>query len=231
MKEYTDLFVDLDGTLWDFSYNAKTTLHEIFDFHNFKNSGVESFDVFLTTYQEINTALWTLFREGKISKNFLSVERFRNTLANLSQDEQKATQMAQQYLSWSSEKTQLYPGVIETLDYLKASYSMHILTNGFNEVQYKKIKNSGLSSYFQTVITSDDAGTKKPEKAFFDYAFKHTQANPDKTLMIGDNEEVDIKGAKNINVDHVFVNQDKRIVPGLEPTYEIQQFYELKDIL
>lgn len=231
MKPYIDLFIDLDGTLWDFSNNAKTTLYEIFQLHNLKKSGVESFQIFLSTYQEINTELWDLFREGQINKDFLSIERFRKTLAKLSQDEQKASEMAQQYLSWSSEKTRLYPGVIETLEYLKPKYSMHILTNGFNEVQYKKIDNSGLSPYFRTIITSDNAGAKKPEKAFFDYAFLHTQANPEKTLMIGDNEEVDIAGAVNVNMDQVFVNQDERKALGLKPTFEVKQFYELKNIL
>ncbi|MGM0612296.1 MAG: YjjG family noncanonical pyrimidine nucleotidase [Bacteroidota bacterium] len=231
MKEYKYLFIDLDGTLWDFAENAKATLHEIFEFHNVKNSGVKSFNTFLSIYQSINTELWALFREGKVSKDFLSVERFRKTLAQLSQDENKANQMAQQYLLWSSEKTQLYPGVIETLEYLQKKYSLHILTNGFNEVQYKKIENSGLSPYFHTIITSDDAGAKKPEIEFFDYAFRHTHANPKQTLMIGDNEEVDIAGALKANIDQVFVNLDKHQVPGLTPTFEIQNFSELKAIL
>ncbi|MCF8218090.1 MAG: YjjG family noncanonical pyrimidine nucleotidase [Bacteroidales bacterium] len=231
MKEYKYLFIDLDGTMWDFAQNARTTLYEIFDFHNFKNSGVESFNTFLSIYQKINTDLWALFREEKVSKDFLSVERFRKTLAQLSQDENKANQMAQQYLSWSSEKTQLYPGVIDTLEHLQKKYTLHILTNGFNEVQYKKIENSGLSPYFHTIITSDDAGAKKPEKQFFDYAFLHTQAKPEQTLMIGDNEEVDIAGAIKADIDQVFVNMDKRQVPGLNPTFEIQNFSELKTML
>ena len=231
MKQYNYLFIDLDGTMWDFDKNARDTLQEIFDAHNFKISGVESFETFLQTYQNINTELWALFREGKISKDFLSKERFRKTLAELSQDENKASEIAQQYLAWTSEKTQLYTHVFDTLQYLKKKYSMHILTNGFNEVQYKKIENSGLSSLFQTIITSDDAGAKKPEKDFFDYAFQHTGAVPGETLMIGDNEDVDIAGAVNANIDQVFANYDKRKISNFQPTYEIHDFADLKELL
>ncbi|MCF8331470.1 MAG: YjjG family noncanonical pyrimidine nucleotidase [Bacteroidales bacterium] len=228
---YKDLFIDLDRTLWDFETNATDTLKEIYDYHQLKIDSNHSFQDFIHVYYKVNKFLWELYRSDKITKSYLSVERFRKTMEILQQDESKAQKMAKQYISWSSLKKKLYPGVTETLEYLKKKYRLHIVTNGFNEVQFKKIRNSGLSSYFDTIITSDNAGNKKPDKAFFIYAFSETGAIPEYTLTIGDDEISDIEGAKAAGTDQVFVNYDKRDLPNLKPTYEINAFYELKEFL
>ncbi len=231
MRIYRNLFIDLDRTLWDFDANAAATLHEIFDHHGLAEKGVSKFDNFQKTYQEINTNLWDKYRSGVITKQFLSVERFRLTMERLNQDTKCAAEMCRQYLSWSPEKTRVFPGVIEVLDYLKPKYNMHILTNGFNEVQFRKVEKCGLSPYFDSVITSDDVGHKKPTREFFDYALEKTGAKPESTLMIGDDEEVDIKGAQKAGIDQVFVNYNYRQLHELNPTFEIHKFTDLRKLL
>ncbi len=231
VRIYRHLFIDLDRTLWDFDANAADTLHEIFDFHGLADKGVSEFVDFQNTYQEINTNLWNKYRSGIITKQFLSVERFRLTMERLNQDTACSSEMCRQYLTWSPEKTKVFPGVMEVLNYLKPKYKMHILTNGFNEVQFRKIERCGFSPYFDSVITSDDAGFKKPTKEFFDYALQKTGAKPDNTLMIGDDEEVDIIGAQKSGIDQVFVNYNHRRVPDLNPTFEIHKFSDLKKLL
>lgn len=231
MEQYQNLFIDLDRTLWDFETNAQDTLREIFDTHQLSKEKAISFNKFLQTYQSVNHKLWEMFRHGTISKSYLSVERFRKTLDLLELDETAAPQLAKEYLEWSPQKTKLFPGVIETLDYLKPAYTMYIVTNGFNEVQFKKVANSGLSSYFRKVITSDNAGYKKPDPEFFHYAFQKARAKATQTLMIGDNFEVDIEGAQLSGMDQVFVNYDKKDITGVTPTYEIHHFDELQKIL
>ncbi|MGM0648548.1 MAG: YjjG family noncanonical pyrimidine nucleotidase [Bacteroidota bacterium] len=231
MQQYKNIFIDLDRTLWDFETNARDTLKDIFDMHELSREKGVSFDKFLQTYQSVNHQLWEIYRQGKIIKSYLSVERFRKTLDLLGLDEGKASQIASAYLEWSPQKTKLFPGVIETLDYLKPAYSMYIVTNGFNEVQFKKIANSGLSSYFTKVITSDNAGHKKPDLDFFHYAFHETGVQAAETLMIGDDYEVDIEGAQRAGMDQVFVNYEKREIAGTAPTHEVQHFSELQKIL
>mgnify|MGYP006277251945 CR=1 FL=1 len=231
VQMYKDLFIDLDRTLWDFETNASETLKEIYVYHQIQIESNHAFEYFIHTYRQVNSDLWDLYRLGEITKAYLSVERFRKTMELLNQDESKAQLMAKQYITWSAQKKKLFPGVIGTLEYLKEKYRMHIVTNGFNEVQFKKIKNSGLSPFFDTIITSDNAGYKKPDQAFFNYAFRKTSATPKSTLTIGDDEKSDIEGAKLAGTDQVFVNYDNRKLPGLNPTYEVNAFYELKKIL
>lgn len=231
MKQYKFLFIDLDRTLWDFESNARETLKEIFSYHHLDKKGITNFDQFLESYRSINHDLWTLYRRGEITKDFLSVERFRKTLATFGLDGNKGSEMAKQYLAWSPLKKRIFPGVFETLDYLYPSYHLYIVTNGFNEVQFKKVKHTGFMPYFSKVITSDDAGYKKPREEFFNYAFRHTGASAGSSLVIGDDEEVDIFGAQQAGIDQVFVNYDKREPPSPGPTFQIYHFPELKNIL
>lgn len=231
VKAYKHIFIDLDRTLWDFEANARDTLHDIYRHHKLGESGVKSFSDFLNTYRNVNHHLWELYRKGKIEKSFLSVERFRKTLETLGLEEGLANEMSAQYLDWSPLKKKLFPGVLETLDYLSKKYQLHILTNGFNEVQFRKVENSGFTPFFKTIVTSDDAGCKKPNKAFFEYAFNKTSAQAENAIMIGDDAEVDIKGAQHSGIDQVYVNYDSYESNGLNPTYEIHRFTQLKDIL
>jgi putative hydrolase of the HAD superfamily len=106
----------------------------------------------------------------------------------------------------------LFEGAHEILDYLQPNYQMHIITNGFNEVQYQKMDKSNLSNYFEKIITSEDAGVKKPNPIIFEYALSQAKATPNESIMIGDNWEADIMGAKSAGFDVIFCNFNKESV-------------------
>ena len=112
------------------------------------------------------------------------------------------------------------------MEYLKGKgYRIHMCSNGFHEVQYKKLRACGLEKYFDNIILSEDAKVNKPAKEFFEYAFKMTGAKPETTLMIGDNFQTDIMGAMRAGIDAVFFNrypeyttpeEGQRVVTSLE---------------
>lgn len=204
------IFFDLDHTLWDFEANSDIAFEKIFKQHKLE------LDVFgfLKHYRGINQQYWKLYREEKISKAQLRYGRLRDTfdLLNLTVEDAIIDQLAIDYITELPKNNYLFEGTHELLGHLYENYQMHIITNGFNEVQYKKIKNAGLSAYFNEIITSEDAGVKKPNPIIFKYALDKVKALPNEVIMIGDNWEADIMGALNLGIDAIYFNYHKELV-------------------
>ena len=232
VKRYKHIFFDLDRTLWDFEKNSRQTLSEAFVKFDLEKLGVPSFDDFMKVYMEINERMWALYREGKIVKEKLRSIRFENTLKEFGID---AVDLAEKiglfYIAESPIKTNLFPFTHEILDYLiEKGYNLHIITNGFEEVQHIKLDKSDLEKYFEHVVTSEKAGVKKPDAQIFEYSLSLANAEPAESLMIGDDIPVDLHGAKAVGIDQVYFNPEHHTHEE-KMTYEINSLLELKKIL
>ncbi|MCF8296913.1 MAG: YjjG family noncanonical pyrimidine nucleotidase [Saprospiraceae bacterium] len=231
MKNYKHLFFDLDRTIYDFDNNAIETFHDIYTIFDLKAKGVDNFDKFIEIYNQHNNKLWDLYRKEEITKEKLSYYRFELTLNDFGiYDIALAKSISAEYVKISPTKTKLFPHCHETLDKLQPHFNMHIITNGFEEVQFAKLKNTDLMKYFDKIITSERAGVKKPEAEIFEYSLNLTGAKAEESLMIGDDINVDIIGARNAGIDQVFVNylNEKH---NEEITFEINSFEKLGEIL
>lgn len=230
-KQYQHLFFDLDHTLWDFDKNAELALAQIFKELNVAAFGISNFEVFRAAYSIENKRMWERFRNGYITQKDLRIKRFTNTLAQLKiYNFGLAQKMSDAYLELLPLQVELLPYAKEILDYCKEKkYHLHIITNGFEEVQYKKLNNSGLSDYFEEIITSELSLSQKPQKEIFDFALKASGANISDSIMIGDNWDADIIGAMNAGWEQVYYNPH-RLQQEQKASYEIQSLEELKDI-
>lgn len=203
-NQITDVFFDLDHTLWDFEKNSALTFEKIFDQLkiNLNLNG------FLEAYEGINHHYWKLYRENKISQEELRHKRLIKTFEaiDFDFDPQKIESISDQYILHLSTFSNLFEGAISLLDGLKIKYQLHVITNGFEIVQHHKIKNSGLSSYFENVFTAEKVGYKKPHPIIFECALDHTQTNAHNSLMIGDSLEADVLGAMNIGMQAIHFN-------------------------
>lgn len=229
-KKYLHVFFDLDETIWDFKNNSFETLNDLIDTHQLEGRGIKR-DHFIERYHHHNTIYWDLYRKGKISRDELRNLRWKTTLDEFEiYDEITALNLSEQYLQILPTKTNLYAEAHSTLDYLKEKYSLHIITNGFEEVQLQKIITSGLSGYFTHIITSERAGTQKPNREIFLYAFDIANASVHNSIFIGDSIDADIKGAQSIGMDHILFNPEK--IPHHETVqHEIRELQELKKLL
>lgn len=231
MGKYKHLFFDLDHTLWDFDANAKLTLQELYHSLQLGPLGILDFDLFYTTYLYHNDKLWEKYRNGTIKVDELRWKRMWYTLVDFKiGDEKLARDMGFHFLQLLPTRKLLFPHTIECLDYLtNKGYSLHLITNGFEETQHSKLKHAGLAAYFIEVITSEGSNSLKPKKEIFEYAFRKTNAQPHQSIMIGDSIEVDIQGAMNAGIDQVFVNHTC-INCEIQPTYMIYSLKELEKI-
>ena len=233
-KRYTDLFIDFDDTLYDTHSNAVIALKELFEALQL-DQYFDDPELFYDEYWKTNIDLWTRYSKGEITRDYLIVERFRRPLSfgkGLDPTEEYCLKASDVFLDFCSSKPGVVEGAHELVDYLKAKgYRMHICSNGFHEVQYKKLRACGLYDSFDTIILSEDAGANKPSQQFFDFAFEKSGAVKDTTLMIGDNFNTDILGAKQAGLDTAYFNRYPDY-PATEPvTFEVTTLKELMDIL
>lgn len=231
---YTDLFIDFDDTLYDTHGNAVIALGELFEALQLGTFFPDP-DLFYDEYWKTNIDLWTRYSKGEITRDYLIVERFRRPLSfgqGLEPTEEYCLKASDLFLDFCSNKPGLVEGARELVDYLKAKgYKMHICSNGFHEVQYKKLRACGLHDSFDTIILSEDAGANKPSRQYFDYAFQVSGASKEQTLMIGDNFNTDILGAKQAGLDTAYFNRFPDY-PAPEPvTFEVTALRELMEIL
>lgn len=230
MKSYQHIFFDLDETLWDFKTNSQETLSDVFKLHGLDDKGVME-DEFFTHYHHYNNFYWDLFRKGAITREELRIVRFSKTLREFKVvDEVLVKNISESYLHILPTKTRLHDGAVEVLNYLHSKYALHIITNGFEEVQFRKLHHSGITDYFRYVITSEMAGSQKPNREIFKYAFDKTNASAITSIFIGDSIEADIHGAKSVGMDHVLFNPEK-LSHSEMVMHEVAALSELKGLL
>ena len=206
IKGITDIFFDLDHTLWDFQKNSALT----FDYLLKKYKIDIDLNIFLKIYMPINFSYWKLYRDEKITKEFLRYNRLKSTFdkLNIMIEDEIIDQISEDYVLSLPDNNFLIKDGIFILDYLKDKYSLHIITNGFKEVQNKKIVNSKIRQYFLYIIDSESVGVKKPNIKIFNHALNLTGAKPTSCLMIGDNLEADILGSLNAGFHAIHFNNN-----------------------
>lgn len=228
---YKHLFFDLDHTLWDFDRNSAESLAELYETFRLGEVGITSAEEFSRHFVTINKQLWADYDRNLVTHGYIREHRFPMVYQALGLDESAVQHdLNAEYLRLLPRKPHLLESAREVLEYLKDRYTMHIITNGFAEIQAVKMDSAEIAHYFTVVVTSENANAKKPDPLVFEYALNAAGANVSESLMIGDNYEADILGAKGIGMDTVFYNTAGALVNDL-PTYDIRHWRELMAIL
>lgn len=211
MDNVKHIFFDLDHTLWDFDKNSEEALTDIYADLNL-HLKISSFQRFLKKYREINQRYWNLYRQNLVNKEQVRDGRFIDTLTffKFENANELGLEMSALYVSTSPYKTNLFPFTHEVLTKLKSKYKLHIITNGFVEVQYIKLSHSKLSDYFDVVVCSEETGKKKPHKSVFDFALKLANATASESVMIGDSYEADVIGGLKAGMKAIWFNTENQ---------------------
>ncbi len=223
----SDIFFDLDHTLWDFEKNSALAFGSIFEKHQLKLD----LNDFLNYYIPANLKFWKLYREDKISQEELRYQRLKEVFDLMGKvvEDELIHLLSEEYIHYLPQFNHLYEGTFEILDYLYPKYNLHIITNGFRSVQEGKMKNANLSKYFKTITNSETAGVKKPNPIIFNHAVQSANTEKEKSLMIGDSWEADIVGALNSGIDAIFFNEFNLPVENNFP--QVNHLLHLKNYL
>ncbi|MBP1839020.1 YjjG family noncanonical pyrimidine nucleotidase [Formosa algae] len=201
----TDVFFDLDHTLWDFEKNSSLTFQKIFEVNQLDID----LNVFLDAYVPVNFNYWSRFRKGEVDKDTLRFGRLNDTFVQLKMPitSDLVYKLSDDYIAYLSSFNHLFDDTISILNYLQPKYNLHIITNGFEEVQNSKLAGSKINQYFKTVTNSEQAGVKKPHPDIFNFALQQANAEVNTSIMIGDNLEADILGAINVGLQAIYFNE------------------------
>ena len=207
IKNITDVFFDLDHTLWDFDKNSALTFDKIFKLNQVEINISE----FLSYYEPINLSYWKLYREEKIDKASLRYGRLFDTFKKIgfNSSDDLIHKLSEDYIDNLTTHNHLFDGTLDILNYLQSNYILHIITNGFAEVQYGKLQKSKIDHYFKTVTNSEMVGVKKPNPKIFEFALQEAQVSVKNSIMIGDNYEADVLGALQFGMDAICFNIHK----------------------
>ena len=227
MERITDVFFDLDHTLWDFEKNSALAFETVLN----KHAVNVDLKVFLFHYVPLNLKYWELYRHEKVTQEVLRYGRLKDTfdLLDYEIDDETIDLLSKEYIHYLPQFNHLFEGTIDVLDYLKPKYNLHIITNGFQEVQAGKMKNSGIDKYFQTITNSEMAGVKKPNPKIFEYALSSANVEKQNALMIGDCIDADVNGALDFGMDAIHFNEGHIKIPS--HIKQINNLIELKKYL
>jgi putative hydrolase of the HAD superfamily len=223
----SDVFFDLDHTLWDFEKNSALAIETIFKKHAID----VDLQLFLTHYVPINIMYWELYRVDEITQYELRLGRLKDTflLLNHKIDDEEILFLSEEYIEYLPKYNHLFDGAIAILDYLKPKYNLHIITNGFQEIQGNKLRNSNIGHYFKTITNSEMAGVKKPNPKIFDFAVAVANAQKENCIMIGDCIEADVNGALNFGMDAIlFTESSEQVAENIK---QVNHLLELKKYL
>lgn len=236
VKQYQVLFIDLDNTLYDFTGNSREAYRVVYSLLDY-DRWFDSFEHYYSIYEEYNLQLWALYAEGKITKDKLNAERYAHPLRVMGVHDAEfvGARFWDEAMKRLPLGSRLMPHAREVLEYLRPRYRMYILSNGFTELQSRKMHSAGIESYFDGVILSEDIGVNKPNPEIFYHALRVAGVGASEALMIGDNLEVDIAGASRVGIDQVYydiaASGGNAVSLQPSPTYVVTSLLDLKGIL
>jgi YjjG family noncanonical pyrimidine nucleotidase len=221
------IFFDLDHTLWDFDKNSEIAFQKIFN-QLFPEILISDF---IKVYAPNNQACWKLYQNNEITHEQLRYKRLRDTFNQLQiqVSDKGIHSISEQYIILLPESNFLFEGCVETLHYLQQKYTLHIITNGFAEVQFLKLNNSGIHHFFETITNSEMAGAKKPHAKIFEHALSVANAKKTESIMIGDCLDADVGGAIQFGMKAIFFNPN--LVETDNAIEQITKLDELKKLL
>lgn len=226
------IFFDLDNTLWDHRKNAYLTIKDLFGKEEIALKYNIDFEEFHSVYHEINEKLWEQIRDGEIDKEYLRKHRFYDTFKRFGIDDLELSMFFEEHFL---DKILNYNHLVESadvvLEYLKSkNYTLHIISNGFQEVTERKCILSGIDHYFNTITSADSVGVRKPNPEIFEYSLGLAKAQKEESILIGDDWIADVVGAQNFGIDIIFfdvLNEN----PQQENLKVIKHLLQIKECL
>lgn len=231
MTKYKHIFFDLDHTLWDYDTNATEALGDLYDKHQFEELGLFGKPDLAKIFFEVNYELWDLYDQGRIQRAGIRDLRFKTIFERLGAlPLHMPSNIENEYIALAPTKDKTFDQAHDVLDYLSGKYQLHIITNGFSDIQTTKMESARLTDYFDVIVTSETTAYRKPDKEIFELAMDRAKASLAESIMIGDNLSSDIAGAKNVGMDHVWFNPTNNSAKE-HVQHEIENLIALKTIL
>ena len=229
MRKYTTVFWDLDQTLLDFDRSMEYALQAVF-----AQYGLKINEEMTARYSVINRSYWLRLESGELSKEQVTVGRFRTFFEELGITHVSPEELNVDYQRELGSVFLFMEGAKELVALLKErGYRQYVVTNGVNATQANKMRLSGLDRIMDGVFVSELMGYPKPRKEFFDGCFAAlSDVDRNKCILVGDSLTSDMRGAENAGIASCWFNPEKQEKDvDVRTDYEIRRLEELISIL
>lgn len=224
------IFFDLDHTLWDYERNAEETIRELVETYRSHFGEELGFEDIFPVYSHQNEIHWDLYRKNEIDASTLRISRWQATFGHFGIGHDPWMEsLSADFISICPRKTKLIPQAMEVLQSLRQHFPLHLITNGYLEVQKIKLACSGLGPFFSSMTTPETSGVKKPHPKIFMDALAEADCKPENALYIGDSYAEDVEGGNSVGMKVIYFNPDGDPNPG--GFAEIKELQELASIL
>jgi len=149
-------------------------------------------------------------------------------------DEEVFKECSEIYRSTKLENIELYTGVVDVLDRVREKgLKIALVTDAEKFNAMDRLEKVGLLDYFETVVTFDDTGKKKPDLEPFLYCLDEMGLEPKEVVLVGDSLDRDVVPGKEIGMLTVHAKYgDKNYMEKreVEADQSIEDVGELMDV-
>jgi putative hydrolase of the HAD superfamily len=199
---------DLDDTLFDHTHASRCATADLQravpDFRCW------SIDEFLARHRELLDELHVEVLAGRLTIPDARIERFRRLLvaAACRNPDEIAPGLAGSYREAYERAWQTVPGAVPLLTALREQdIRIAVVTNNIVVEQQTKLRHCGLTDLIDSLVTSEEIGSQKPDPKIFHAALDIVGAKPGEAVMVGDAWATDIEGARAAGVRPVWLNR------------------------
>lgn len=197
---------DLDGTLYDYEVCHIKAMNKVADYveQKFKINRNNFDGLFETTKVEVKKQL------VNSASSHNRIIYFKHFLQKLNVNPfVYADILYDLYWKTMLDNMKLFDGVIELFEFLKyKKIKIAVCTNLTTNIQLKKIRQLNVHEHIDYLITSEEVGREKPDKAMFLDVLEYFKITPQETLFIGDDFKCDILGAKQVGIDGILLSKN-----------------------
>lgn len=229
MGKYRVILWDLDQTLLNFDRSMEYALRAVFERY-----GLKIDDHIMARYDVINRSYWNRLETGELTKEQVTVGRFRTLFEELDITQVSPEEINADYQRELGSVFFYMDGAKELVTMLKEKgYRQYVVTNGVNATQANKMKRSGLDRIMDGVFVSEVIGYPKPMKEYFDACFAALPGVArEACILVGDSLTSDMRGAENAGIAACWFNPERKEKDvDVRTDYEIRRLEELITIL
>ncbi|MFJ3879771.1 HAD family hydrolase [Streptomyces sp. NPDC090077] len=185
----------------------------------------------LALWRRITELNWARFSAGEVTFQGQRQDRVRDFLGRPAMTAPQADAWFDRYVEHYKAAWALFPDVLPVLDALADTHRHGVLSNSSAANQDPKLRHLGLRDRFEVLVCAAELGVSKPDAAAFLAACEALALPPAQVAYVGDQPEIDARGARDAGLTAVWLDREGGRGPGPAGVHRIEGLDRLPELL